>query len=97
MSLRFAKVDKNQRGIVDALVELGFDVDDVHAVRNLGFDIIVTGADRRGNVKTVLVEVKNTGGRLTGSENRRVNLCHYPDAIIVAYNLEDILRTFGRV
>jgi len=94
------KPDANQRQMIDALEALGFIVDDVSALAHLGYDLLVTGVDRRDNVvKTLKVEVKAEGGELTERE-KEVYKAHWMrwgfDApYVVARCVEDALDWFG--
>ena len=94
----FAKPDKNQAKIVEELRELGFQVDDVHSVRGLGYDIVVTGRIYGGDViATLRVEVKSIGGRLTDAEKKYHSESLYRQTLIIAYCTDDVLDWYGRV
>ncbi len=92
MTYKFQKPDGNQKQIVSDLQELGFQVDDVHGCRGLGYDIVVSwrGASLR-------VEIKNAGGTLTPAEKKYHAESKHQETLIIAYNTNDILRWFGRV
>jgi len=90
------KVDANQNAIVEELRARGLDVDIVHRLPGL-YDLVVcgrrVGLDRRPCC--VRVEVKQPGEKLTPAEERLHASARYPDALIIAYNTQDILDWFG--
>jgi hypothetical protein len=46
MSYKFQRPDANHAPIRDEARQLGFEVDDVHALRGLGYDLVITGLGR---------------------------------------------------
>ncbi len=92
-----SKVDGNHKQIVRELRALGYRVDDVHIVKKLGYDIVVTGrmtgTDRIG---TVRVEIKTDEGRLTADEMDYHNAEPYPETLIIAKSTEDVLDWYGK-
>jgi hypothetical protein len=91
-----SKVDGNQDEIRRQLRALGFRVDTVSRLKKL-YDLVVTGRDNKGEARTVRVEVKIKGGTLTIDEKEYHETEPYPETLLIAYSLEDVLRWFGRV
>jgi hypothetical protein len=98
MGWKFQKPDANQETIVRELKQLGYQVDDVHGVRGLGYDIVVTGrifgSDR---IATVRVEIKGEKGTLTPAEKKYHESSAHRETLIIAKSTEDVLDWFWRV
>jgi hypothetical protein len=91
---RAAKVDLNQPQVVKELRSLGFRVDIVSQVKKL-YDLVVTGRMYgTSNVRTVRVELKSEGGKLTPDEDEYHKTEPYPETLIIAYKTEDVLEWF---
>jgi len=90
-----ARVDKNQAQITRELRALGFRVDIVSQLKKL-YDLVVTGRDALGNVRTVRVELKVEGGTLTADEADYHRAEPYPETLLVACDTETILEWFGK-
>lgn len=97
MSFRIAaKADRNQATIVRELRAMFFQVDIVHRLKKL-YDIVVTGKDNEGTVKTLRVEIKMEGEKLTIDEQEYHDKNLYPETLLIAYKTEDVLKWFGRI
>ena len=93
---RAAKVDGNQQQIVRELRALGYRVDIVSQLKKL-YDLVVTGkAFGTNDVRTVRVELKVEGGRMTADEIEYHESEPYPQTLLVAYKTEDILDWFSK-
>lgn len=86
-----ARPDANQEQIVSQLRDLGYQVDIVRKP----YDLVVTGRDERGAIRSLRVEVKVKGGRLSKAEKKYHAENRWPETIIIAYSADDILRWFG--
>lgn len=91
-----ARKDGNQTEIVRALRALGFQVDIVHRLKNL-YDLVVTGKCNDGSVRTLRVEIKNHGKLLTRGEQNYHGRNAYPETLIIAESVDDVLKWFGRI
>jgi hypothetical protein len=94
-----AKPDGNQAAIVDALRRLGFHVALTHRLGGGFPDLIVTGERLpAGDVAALLVEVKDRAGRDRLTPPEIEFHADYPAGgpLIVAHDVEDVLRWFGR-
>ena len=91
-----SKVDGNQNEIRRQLRALGFRVDTVSRLKKL-YDLVVTGRDSKGEVRTLRVEVKIEGGTLTVDEKEYHETEPYPETLLIAYSVNDILSWFGRL
>lgn len=95
---RAAKVDANQPALVAQLRAAGYHVAPTHALGRGFPDLIVTGVRLpTGDVAALLVEVKDSRGKLT--EDEQEWHAAYPEGgpLIVARCAEDVLAWFGRV
>lgn len=89
------KVDGNQDKIRRELRALGFRVDTVSRLKKL-YDLVVTGRMFGTNeVRTVRVEVKMPGEKLTVDEIEYHDAEPYPETLLIAYSTEDVLDWFG--
>jgi hypothetical protein len=89
------KTDGNQIQIRRELRALFFRVDTVSKIRKLGYDLVVTGKDGNGIPRTVRVELKTDGGKLTADELDYHNSEPYPETLIIATSTEDVLKWFA--
>lgn len=88
--------DANQRVIAQALGEAGYVVWDTSTIGGCVLDLMVFGWDaQQGRDRWLAVEVKSENGRLTGLQRRF--LVEHPEAGIVARDVMDVLREFGRI
>jgi len=98
---RAAKVDGNQKQITRELRALGFRVDITSQLKKL-YDLVVTGEidmyGPRGKsmVRTVRVELKMPGEKLSPDEAEYHRAEPYPQTLLIAESTEDILEWFGR-
>jgi hypothetical protein len=92
--MRAARVDGNQKQITRELRALGFRVDIVSQIKKL-YDLVVTGKDVDGEIKTVRVELKVHGGQLTVDEIDYHSAERFPETLLIAYSTDDILFWFG--
>lgn len=92
---RAAKVDSNHQQIVRELRALGYRVDNVSQVKKL-YDIVVTGRlFGSDEVRTVRVELKSPGGRMTPDEVDYHTAEPYPQTLLIAYSTEDVQAWFS--
>lgn len=92
---RYTRRDANQREIVDDLHRLGFFVLDLADVGGRALDLFVCGRIGSGEWRWLAVEIKTPDGRLTDNQKEFFEI--WPDApAIVAQNVEDVLRWYGR-
>src|SRR5688572_27718459 len=91
-----AKKDGNQTQIVRELRAMYFQVDIVHRLKKL-YDLVVTGKDSEGEVRTLRVEIKMPNEKLTVDEQEYHDRNMYPETLLIAYKTEDILEWFGRI
>ena len=98
MGLRYgSKVDANQSTIVRELRAMGFRVDLVHRLKKL-YDLVVTGrVGATGDIRTLRVEVKMEGEKLTPDEQEYWDADTYPETLIIAYKTEDVLSWYRRI
>lgn len=92
---RGGRVDGNQAQIVRELRALFFKVDIVSQLKKL-YDLVVTGQDANGNIRTLRVEIKQPGEKLTADEKEYHEIEPYPETLIIAYSTDDILNWFGK-
>jgi hypothetical protein len=90
-----SRVDKNQDKIRRQLRAFGYRVDTVSRLKKL-YDLVVTGVDISGVVRTVRVEVKQEGEKLSVDEQEYWYTEPYPETLIIAYTAQDVLRWFGK-
>lgn len=91
---RAAKVDANQMQIVRELRAQGYKVDITSQLKKL-YDLVVTGRIfGTDNVRTVRVEVKQPGEKLSSAEIDYHRADPYPTTLLIAYSTEDILKWF---
>lgn len=93
---RAARKDGNQTTIVRELRAMMFQVDIVHRLKKL-YDIVVTGKDAQGEVRTLRVEIKMQGEKLTLDEQEYHDRNMYPETLVIAYCTEDILKWYGKI
>lgn len=92
---RAAKVDGNQKQIVRELRALGFRVDITSQLKKL-YDIVVTGRFfGTDDVRTVRVELKIPGEKLSPDEADYHRAEPYPQTLLIAYCTEDILEWYS--
>lgn len=92
-----AKKDGNQNQIVRELRAMGFRVDIVHRLKKL-YDLVVTGKMAvTGEVRTLRVEIKMPGEKLSFDEQEYHDTEPFIETLIVVYQSEDVLRWFGRI
>ena len=93
---RAARKDGNQTQIVNELRALGYRVDIVSQLKKL-YDLVVTGRIfGTDEIRTLRVEVKQDGGKLTVDEREYHDAEPYPETLIIAYSTEDILEWFTK-
>lgn len=80
------RVDKNQKGIVEQLRKLGYNVEYTYMIGH-GFPDAMISFDE---LFTIPIEFKSKGGKLTEDEIKFHN--RYKGYIITAYNLEDVIE-----
>lgn len=98
MARRNARKDSNQDEIVNALRGCGFHVDITHQLGSGFPDIVVTGLHRKsGDLRTVLVEIKNGRGKLSRDEKRFFDKFPEGGPLIIARQPEDVLSWFGAI
>lgn len=91
-----AKVDGNQKAIVRELRALGARVDDVSRMKKL-YDLVVTWRVLPSNeVRTVRVEIKQPGAKLSVDEIEYHDSEPYPETLIIAHSTEEVMVWFGR-
>lgn len=90
---RAAKVDTNQPEIVKQLRQLGFRVDIVSQVKKL-YDVVVTGLYDKIEPRTVRVEIKTNVGELTEDEIEYHRSEPFPETLIIARSVNDVLEWF---
>ncbi len=91
---RGGRVDGNQAQIVRELRAIGFRVDNVSQLKRL-YDLVVTGRIfGTDNVRTVRVEVKQPGEKLSSAEVDYHRAEPYPTTLLIAYSTEDVLKWF---
>jgi len=91
------RVDGNQDAIRAELRLRGFTVDNVSQLKKL-YDVVVTGRMFGTNeVRTVRVEIKQPGEDLTPDEKKYHAAEAYPETLLIAYSIEDVLRWFGHI
>jgi len=92
---RAAKVDGNQKQITRELRALGFRVDITSQLKKL-YDLVVTGrVCGTSNIRTVRVELKMPGEKLTPDEAEYHRAEPYPETLLIAESTEDILEWFS--
>lgn len=92
-----AKVDANQKQIIDDLRRLGFHVIDTSSLGGQVLDIFVAGWHGvRHQWEWLHVEIKTARGKLTEGEARFFEQCPECPAI-VARSTEDVLEWFTRI
>jgi hypothetical protein len=92
-----ARADGNQTQIVSELRAAGYQVDIVSREKKL-YDLVVSGRMYGTNdVRTVRVELKMPGKRLTAAEREYHEANRYPETLIIAYCSEDVLDWFGKI
>ena len=85
-----ARVDKNQKEIVEALRKVGAHVIHLHQLKNL-FDILVA---YKGNFYAI--EIKDGSGKLTKGELKcKEDLERVRCTYNIAYNVQDALNIIG--
>ena len=82
------RTDKNQSKIVDDLRGNGYGVLDIHQIGNGAPDLVVS--DQK---YTVLVEVKDIGGRYTPKESEWA--LKWPGDVITAFSARDVQAWFS--
>lgn len=93
---RAAKVDGNQKQITRELRALGFRVDIVSQLKKL-YDLVITGRMFGTNdIRTVRVELKIPGEKLSPDEADYHRAEPYPETLIIAESTEDVLNWFGK-
>ena len=94
MTRQAARVDGNQAEIVAALRRAGCSVAITSGVGH-GFPDLVVGVGVEDEARTLLMEVKRPGERLTPDEAR------WHDAwrghVAIVYSIDDALRSVGRL
>lgn len=89
------KVDGNQKIIREQLRALGFRVDNVSRLKKL-YDLVITGRMfGSDDVRTVRVEVKMPGEKLTADEKEYHETEQYPETLLIAESTDDVLAWFG--
>ena len=92
---RGGRVDANQQKIVRELRAIGYKVDLVSQLKRL-YDLVVTGkVFGTDEIKTVRVEVKQPGEKLSPAEKLYHEAEPYPETLLIAYSTEDVLNWFG--
>ena len=94
---RHSQNDGNQTQITRELRARGFRVDLVFRVKKL-YDAVVTGRMFGTNEpRTVRVEIKMPGAKLTPDEREYHEAEPYPETLIIATKTEHVLAWFGHI
>ncbi len=89
-----ARTDGNQAQIKRELEAMGFQVDIV----KFPYDAVITGrVGGTGDVRSLRVEIKDKGGRLSTAEKKYHAESIHQETLLIAYSTEDILTWFQRI
>ncbi len=93
-----SRIDTNQVSIVRSLRQAGFHVFHTHTVGAGCPDAVISGySNRTGRVEALLVEIKTEKGKLTPHEVEWHEDYPTDGPLIIARDVDDVLRWFGRL